>query len=125
MVIKPVSDALDITEACFQSFCDGGCALYTEAAGDFSGAEHVLLARIQTAADIIGKTPPADSPADNGKIKLPENPEVYKLALKIKRELPKGGTKEDIALDFTNGDEKKAASLLRQLRPDRYGHLLD
>jgi hypothetical protein len=47
------------------------------------------------------------------------------LALKIKRDRDAGGSMEQIALDFTGGDEKRAKTLLRQLRPDRYGHLLD
>ncbi len=46
------------------------------------------------------------------------------MALKIKRDLRKGGSKRDIALDFTNGDEKRAESLLRQLRSGRFRHLL-
>lgn len=67
----------------------------------------------------------ADSKTDKRKNLLPRNPDVAKLALKIKRDLPKGGSKEDIALEYADNDAKKAASLLRQLRPDRYGHLLD
>ena len=58
-----------------------------------------------------------------GSAVVPENPEVLKLAKRIKRELPKGGTMIDIARDFADGDETKANTLLRQLR--RYPHLLE
>jgi len=56
---------------------------------------------------------------------LPENPDVVRLAKRIKKELGPGTRKIDIALDFTGGDAKKAKSLLRQLQPSRFGHLLD
>ena len=69
----------------------------------------------------------ADSKTDKKrKVKAitPENPDVAKLAKKIKKELPKGGTMIDVARDFANGNETKAQSLLRQLRSDRYRNLL-
>ena len=56
---------------------------------------------------------------------VPANVDVIKLAKKIKRDLPNGGTKRTIALEFTDGDERKAKSLLRELQPSRYGHLLE
>ena len=68
----------------------------------------------------------ADRKTDSGKQSatvVPENLEVAKLAKKIRQELPKGGTKTDIARDFCDGDERKAQSLLRQLR--RYPRLLE
>lgn len=64
-------------------------------------------------------TPPTN---DNINISLPASPDLMRLAKKIKEELPKGGKKIDIARDFTGGDEKRAESLLRQLR--RYPKLL-
>jgi hypothetical protein len=64
-----------------------------------------------------------DSKKDNKKKSLPDNPKLFKLAKKIKTDLPKGGTKIDIIRDFTDGDEKEAKSLDRQLR--RYPHLLE
>jgi len=69
----------------------------------------------------------AHVPVDHGHGKIgnrvPENPEVLRLAKRIRGELSKGGTMIDIARDFTKGDEKKASNLLRQLR--RYPHLLE
>jgi hypothetical protein len=68
----------------------------------------------------------ADNGADTKKKKRfhsPENAEILQLAAKIKRERGSGNSKNQIALDFTDGDHKKAASLLRELR--RYPHLLN
>ncbi|NLY02337.1 MAG: hypothetical protein GXY83_40145 [Rhodopirellula sp.] len=48
-------------------------------------------------------------------VKLPKNPDVLRLAVLI-RERDEGQTNRDVALDFTDGDEKRAANLLRQLR---------
>ena len=67
----------------------------------------------------------AGSKTDNGKKSsaiVPENPDVAKLAKEIKRRLLQGDRKIAIALDFAGGDEKRAKSLLRQLR--RFPHLL-
>jgi hypothetical protein len=64
----------------------------------------------------------ADSKPDKRKNLAPRNLDVAKLALKIKRDLPKGGTKEDIALEYTGNNAKKAANLLRQLRPRASAH---
>lgn len=55
---------------------------------------------------------------------LPANPDVVELARRIKKNKQSGHSKRSIANDFTDGDEAKAQSLLRQLRSDRYGHLL-
>ena len=66
----------------------------------------------------------ADSKTDRTKKSLPKSYEVIRLANKLKTELPKGRKKKDIAMDFTDGDERKANTLLRQLRGDRHGHLL-
>ncbi|MBN1394759.1 MAG: hypothetical protein JW959_07025 [Pirellulales bacterium] len=75
---------------------------------------HASLAR--TTAD------KADNKMNNGKLSLPDSSDLIRLAKKIKEELPVGGSKIDIARDFTEGDEKRATSLLRQLR--RYPALL-
>lgn len=68
---------------------------------------------------------PADSGQQSGQSKkiVPDNPDVAKLANKIRRERNDVPNMLDIARDFTNGDEGKAENLLRQLR--RYKHLLD
>src|SRR5262249_39216237 len=50
-------------------------------------------------------------------------PDVLRLAKKIDKEKRNGSSQKQIALDFTDGDEQKADSLLRQLR--RYPHLLN
>lgn len=56
---------------------------------------------------------------------LPANPQVIELARVIRRQRGSDTSMQSIALEFTDGDVRKAQSLLRQLRPDRYGHLLD
>ena len=53
---------------------------------------------------------------------IPANPQVLKLAKKMNKDLANGMSKIEIARDFCEGDEKKAKSLLRQLR--RYPDLL-
>lgn len=68
----------------------------------------------------------ADTAADTGKKKklsLPDNPDILALAKRINMGAASGRTRKEIALEFTDGREKKADSLLRQLR--RYNHLLD
>src|SRR5262249_7182342 len=65
-----------------------------------------------------------DNKADKTKEKrrtIPENSQVLKLAKRIKKRT-KGRSKMDVALEFTEGKEKEAKSLLRQLR--RYPDLL-
>jgi hypothetical protein len=52
---------------------------------------------------------------------LPESQEVNGLIRKINKEWKDGVTLTAIALDFTDGDERRAKSLLRQAR--RYKHL--
>ena len=75
MVIKSVSDALDIAESCFRDFCDDGCAAYTEAAISFAEAERILLERIQTAVEIISRPEPAPAqPEDIGPLSEPDTP---------------------------------------------------
>jgi hypothetical protein len=82
-----------------------------------------LLSRERNAAP---KNRTADSKADKPKKKkctIPENPDVLKLAKRIKDKRNKNRPLIDVALDFTEGKKTKAESLLRQLR--RYLHLLD
>jgi hypothetical protein len=65
----------------------------------------------------------ADNKADNCKKKrftVPENREVVELAKRIKKGLTQGRSKIDICREFTEHDEKKAQSLLRQLRRHRW-----
>jgi hypothetical protein len=68
----------------------------------------------------------ADSGADNSQkkpLRLPESDDVWKLINRLRRELPKGRKLGEIALEFTEGNQRKADSLLRQVR--RFRHLLD
>ncbi len=68
----------------------------------------------------------ADSRTDKEKKSsrpIPENPDVLALAKKINKERRQGGSMKEIALDYTEGDEQMAESLLRQLR--RFPDLLD
>lgn len=67
-----------------------------------------------------------DNQADIKKKKMkpmPENPELLRLAKRIRQELKPGVRKIDIARSFTEDNEKKAKNLLRGLR--RYPHLLE
>lgn len=71
--------------------------------------------------------PSADTKTDTKKkiqTLVPKNDGVTRPARKIKKEIQLGGSKTGIALDFTRGDESRAKTLLRQLRGDRYKHLL-
>jgi len=82
---------------------------------------------VSLALDLFIAERTADSKADSKKQSsgnlIPENPEVAKLALLIKRRWQdaerrnlRKPTKAEIAREFTEGDEAKADSLLRQLR---------
>jgi hypothetical protein len=70
-----------------------------------------------------------DSKTDRRKKVLghtPRNDAVSRLAYKLRREYKHGeNTKLEIAMKFTGNNRKKAESLLRQLRSDRYKNLLD
>jgi hypothetical protein len=71
-----------------------------------------------------GRSGQADREADKPPIKrhmIPDNPEVMQLARLIRQDR-RERTKTDVALEFTDGDEARAQSLLRQLR--RYPDLL-
>jgi hypothetical protein len=68
----------------------------------------------------------ADTKTDKKKkssSRIPANDDISRLARKVLKELPVIGSKKEIALDYTDGDKKKAETLLRGLR--RYPHLLD
>jgi len=68
----------------------------------------------------------ADNKADKKQKKwasIPKQTDVLKLAKKIRQERNSGRTKTDIAREITEGNERKAQTLLRELR--RYPHLLD
>jgi hypothetical protein len=56
--------------------------------------------------------------------KLPKNPKVLELARRLSEPKNKGRQRIDIAREIAD-TEGEAESLVRQLRPDRYGHLLD
>lgn len=69
-----------------------------------------------------------DTIADKQKkigVLLPEDDDVTRLAMLMRKCDDPGATKRSIALEFTSGNEKDATRLLRQLQPSRYGQLLD
>jgi hypothetical protein len=74
---------------------------------------------------VIAWCGPAESKTEKEKNRIPENPDVLRLAKEMKRKLRKTGfpTKKSIALEFTNGNESRAQNLLRQLRS--FPHLLE
>lgn len=64
----------------------------------------------------------ADSPADNSgnsSRKLPENPDVLRLAKLIRKNTDPHRTQKEIALEFSEHNDKKADNLLRQVRRHR------
>jgi hypothetical protein len=75
-----------------------------------------------TPNDVDKASGQADSQSDN-RLRIPENPDVLALARRINRERPSGKSKTSIAREFTEGNETKAQTLLRELR--RFPHLLD
>jgi hypothetical protein len=79
--------------------------------------------RVRTAVPILRQfsAPLSDRWLANGA--LPDNPDLVPLAKLIKARRGLGESKNAIALEFTNGNPQRAASLLRQLR--RYPHLLE
>jgi hypothetical protein len=58
----------------------------------------------------------------SSRVRLPENQDVLRLAKEINDRRDAELSQNDIALQFTKGDERKARNLLRQLR--RYPHLI-
>ena len=88
----------------------------------------MLRQELARAIKVLGQVPnktTADSGQQNGQSKkiVPGNPHVTRLADKIRRERDTVPSFLEIARDFTNGNEKRAKSLLRQLR--RFPHLLE
>ena len=79
-----------------------------------------LLAGLEEERSLVMRTLERTKPKKG----VPENPDVAKLAKKIKRDFKSGDytTEIGVARDFTNGNEKLAQSLLRQLR--RFPHLM-
>ena len=80
--------------------------------------EHVadLLARIIA---VVG----ADSKADKSEKKLPQNTDVLRLLKVLRKRGGNGVANIEIAREITEGNDRKAKSLLRQVR--RYAHLLN
>ncbi len=77
-----------------------------------------LQNRIVAALDETERTR-ADTPADTkskGRVRLPQNPQVLALVKMINDNLDHERSQNDIAIQFTEGDEKRARSLLRQAR---------
>lgn len=63
---------------------------------------------------------------ENVRKRLPRNmADIAPLIAKIKGNRDPDKTREEIALELTGGDEKRAKALLRQLQPSRHGYLLD
>ncbi len=73
-------------------------------------------------SEILTSARATNHATDKKPIRLPQNPDVLKLARLIRQRAQEGSTQKEAALEFTGGDERKAESLLRQLR--RYPHLL-
>jgi hypothetical protein len=89
------------------------------------GPAGVVNGRSVRTAEATPKNRSADNEADNSRKKrqlIPTNPDVLRLAKRIKDSRNKDRSMSDVALDFTEGNRKKADNLLRQLR--RYPHLL-
>jgi hypothetical protein len=90
--------------------------------------EETLLDDLRKAAETLlaAAADSADNKTDKSKKKrntIPTNLDVAKLAKRVKKGMAEGRTKIDIAREFTESDEKKAMSLLRELR--RYPRLLE
>ncbi|MFO0868448.1 MAG: hypothetical protein U0935_05825 [Pirellulales bacterium] len=81
-----------------------------------ANADYLELLADQIEAQRTVADTKADTKADTGRISLPENNDLLKLAKKLQKEYPKEGTKTDIATDFCGGNKKRAENMLRQLR---------
>jgi hypothetical protein len=67
----------------------------------------------------IGADNGADSNQKNAAVRsprLPQNPKVLRLAIEIQKKSGSGISQHQVAIEFTNGDQRKADNLLRQLR---------
>jgi hypothetical protein len=90
----------------------------TELMETFRNLQQRILSALERSADKSDKS--ADkSPAQP--IRLPRNPDVIDLAKRLNDKAPAGRSQMEIAVEFTDGDEELAASLLRQVR--RYPNL--
>ncbi len=87
------------------------------AIGRISELQHRIIA----ALDEAGADTTSDTKA-NSRVKLPESDDAFRLARMINNNIDHERSKSDIAHQFTGGDEKRARTLLRQLR--RYPGLL-
>lgn len=74
-----------------------------------------------TADTVLPTKRTADTKTDKQKQIQPDSADVRDLCHLLERELPAGRAQIDIAREFTNKNEKKAQSLLRQAR--RFRHL--
>lgn len=86
----------------------------------FHFLERRVIAALEDRADR------ADTKADKSEVKavrLPQNVDVNELARLINKTVGAEGSKLAVARQFTDGDEKRAQNLLRQLR--RFPHLLN
>ena len=129
-VVRQVQDFLDFTEVQYQTSQQSHDSLILgqgEAVEIFYQAVCDLAGRVESAVNtIVSFADTPDNKTDNKKNKqkkIPEDLAVLRVAKKIKKELPTGGTKTDIVRDFTGGNEKEAQRLMKQLQ--RYPDLLD
>ncbi len=126
-IVRQVEEQLDYVEKEWSLFESDGFDPEAESASNFVEALSSMVERIRVAVETIAgdsaDTP--DTKTDNKRRKrniVPNDPAVLRLAKKINKELSNGGTKIDIARDFTDGNEKEAQRLMKQLR--RYPDLL-
>ena len=107
--------------------CVAALGALVDADRAFIGLVSELQHRVIAALDEIQekRADRADKTSDSregGRVRLPKNPDVLRLAKLINDGLEHERSQSDIALQFTDGDKKRAQNLLRQLR--RYSHLL-
>jgi len=75
-----------------------------------------LIRGFQIVRDSI-RTPDSEPDTEEEKAtRLPDTPDVRDLCRLLQQRLPRGETQIAVAREFTQGDEKKAESLLRQAR---------
>jgi hypothetical protein len=91
---------------------------HDDVAGIFRSLQNRIMSTLEEAAD---KTDRRTDKPDSDRPLSPQNGDVTELARRI-RKAGRGETKKAVALDFTEGNEKYAQSLLRELR--RYPNLL-
>ena len=115
----PLPEAWKPCVAAFGALIDADRAFI----GLISELQHRVIAALdeieEKRADRADKT--SDS-KEGGRVRLPKDPDVLRLAKLINDGLEHERSKSDIAFQFTDGDKRRAQNLLRQLR--RYSHLL-